>query len=98
MLDNVVRMVGEAAGTIDDKVGAQYGDYVRRASDLLEGYATQLREKDVDALVEDARSAVRASPALAIGAAVAVGFAVARVIKASAAPATSAAAEDKSPA
>ena len=98
VLDNVVRMVGDAAGTLDDKVGAQYGDYVRRASDLLGGYATQLREKDVDELVEEARAAVRASPALAIGAAVAVGFAVARVLKAGAAPAASAPADDKNPA
>ena len=95
VLDNVVKMVGDAAGTIDDKVGAQYGDYVRQASDLLAGFATQLREKDVDDLVEDARSAVRSSPALAIGAAVAVGFAVARVLKAGAGAAAVAADDEK---
>lgn len=94
VLDNVVRMVGDAAGTLDDKVGPQYGDYARRASDMLAGYATQLREKEVDELVEDARSAVRTSPALAIGAAVAIGFAVARVVKAGAAPVAAAAADE----
>lgn len=96
VLDNVVKMVGDAAGTIDDKVGAQYGDYARQASDMLAGFATQLREKDVDELVEDARSAVRSSPALAIGAAVAVGFAVVRLVKAGTGVAAAAADSDKS--
>lgn len=95
VLDNVVKMVGDAAGTIDEKVGAQYGDYARQAGDMLAGFATQLREKNVDELVDDARSAVRSSPALAIGAAVAVGFAVVRLVKASTDVAAAASDSDK---
>ena len=90
-LDNVVQLVDEAAGTIDDKVGEQYGDYVRRAGEALAGVAAQLRGKEVDELLDDARDVVRSSPALAIGAAAAVGFLVARVVKAGAAPAEPAA-------
>ena len=81
-LDNVVKLVGDAAGQVDDKLGEQYGDYVRRAGDAISGIATQLRDKDVDELVDDARGVIRQSPTIAIGAAAAVGFLVARVVKA----------------
>jgi ElaB/YqjD/DUF883 family membrane-anchored ribosome-binding protein len=85
-LDNVVRLVEDAAATIDDKVGPQYGDYVRRAGDTLAGVATTIRDKDVDDLVDDARHVVRSNPTLAIGAAAAVGFLLARIVKAGATP------------
>lgn len=84
-LDNLIKLVEEAAGTIDQKVGTQYGDYARRASDAVQGLATTLREKEVDELVEDARTAIAKSPAIAIGAAAAIGFVVARLVKAGAA-------------
>ncbi len=85
-LDNVVRMVEDAAGTIDDKVGEQYGDYVRRAGETIAGFSSQLRAKDVDELVDDARNVVRQSPTIAIGAAAAVGFLLVRIAKAAATP------------
>jgi ElaB/YqjD/DUF883 family membrane-anchored ribosome-binding protein len=87
-LDNVIRMVEDAAATVDEKVGPQYGDYVRRAGDTLSGVATTIREKDVEDLVDDARGVVRSNPTLAIGAAAAVGFLLARIVKAGATPAT----------
>jgi ElaB/YqjD/DUF883 family membrane-anchored ribosome-binding protein len=87
-LDNVIRLVEDAAATVDEKVGPQYGDYVRRAGDTLSGVATTIRDKDVDELVDDARHVVRSNPTLAIGAAAAVGFLVARIVKAGATPAT----------
>jgi len=87
-LDNVVRLVEDAAATVDEKVGPQYGDYVRRAGDTLAGVATTIRDKDVDDLVDDARGVVRSNPTLAIGAAAAVGFLLARIVKAGATPTT----------
>jgi len=86
-LDNVVQMIEEAASQVDDKVGAQYGDYVRRASSTVSDFADQLRDKDVDELVTDARDLVRGNAALAIGVAAAVGFLAARVAKVGLAPA-----------
>jgi ElaB/YqjD/DUF883 family membrane-anchored ribosome-binding protein len=86
-LDNVVKLVEEAAGTIDEKVGTQYGAYARRASESVAGFASTLRAKDVDELFQDAREAVKKSPAIAIGAAAAVGFLLARVIKSASSPA-----------
>jgi len=81
-LDNVARMIGDAAGTVDDKVGAQYGDYTRRAADAVSGFSDTLKGKDVDELVRDATDFVKKSPAVAIGAAVAIGFVLTRLIKA----------------
>lgn len=81
-LEEVVRMISDTAATIDDKVGPQYGDYARRAADAVAGLSSTLREKDVDELFVDAREAVRKSPAIAIGAAAALGFVIARLVKA----------------
>ncbi len=83
-LENVTRLVDDAAGTIDDKVGEQFGDYARQASQAVAGLADTLRSKDVDELLADAGELVRKSPAIAIGAAAAIGFVVARLVKASA--------------
>lgn len=81
-LDDVARLVGDAANQVDDRLGEQYGRYARVASDAIARLATSLREKDVDQLVGDARDLVRKSPAIAIGAAAAIGFVVARLVKA----------------
>lgn len=83
-LDSVSRLMDDAAATIDDKVGAQYGDYARKAASAVSNVATSLRTKDVDELFEDAREVVRKSPALAIGAAVVAGFVIARLVRAGA--------------
>lgn len=80
-LDGVVKLVDDAAGTLDDKVGEQYGAYARKASEAIAGVASTLRSKDVDELFADAREAVKNNPAIAIGAAAAIGFVIARVIK-----------------
>lgn len=81
-LDSVTRLMDGAAATIDDKVGAQYGEYARKAASAVSNAATTLRTKDVDELMEDARTVVRKSPALAIGAAVVAGFVLARLVRA----------------
>lgn len=81
-LDNVARMISDTAAQVDDKVGAAYGDYARRAADLVGSFATTLRDKDVDALFADARELVRKSPAMAATAAAVIGFGLVRVVKA----------------
>ena len=86
-LDSVTRLVDEAAGTIDDKIGEQYGAYARRAAEAVQGFASTLRSKEVDELLRDARDAVKKNPAIAISAAAALGFFLARVMKAGSAPA-----------
>jgi len=83
-LDNISKLIKDAAGTVDDKVGSQYGDYTRRAAEAVAGFATNLRGKEVDDIVKDAGAFVKKSPAVAIGAAAALGFVIARLIKAGA--------------
>lgn len=80
-LDELAKVVNDAATTVDDKVGSDYGDYARRAADAVSGAAASLRDKDVEALYEDARAFVSKSPAIAIGAAIVIGFAVARLAR-----------------
>lgn len=81
-LDELARAIDDAAGTIDEKVGDQFGGYARSASGAVTNFADTLRNKDVDDLLEDAREFVRKSPGVAIGAAAAVGFVLARVLRA----------------
>jgi ElaB/YqjD/DUF883 family membrane-anchored ribosome-binding protein len=75
------KIIRESAGTIDEKVGKQYGDYARSAADTVDGFADKVEAQDIDALVEDARQFIRKSPAVAIGAAAAIGFILARVVR-----------------
>ena len=80
-LDSVAKLVGETAGTLDDRLGVDVGGYVHKAADAISEFAENLRSKDVDDLIESARDAVKRHPAIAIGAAAAVGFLLARVAK-----------------
>ncbi|GGE77446.1 hypothetical protein [Sphingomonas prati] len=81
-LDNVQRMIDDAADTLDEKLGGQFGDYVRQAGASVTTLSDAIRDKDVDELLDDTRDLVRRSPGIAIGAAAAIGFLVARVAKA----------------
>ncbi len=49
-LEELAKVVNDAAATVDDKVGSDYGDYARRAADAVSGAAAALRDKDVEAL------------------------------------------------
>lgn len=80
-LDSVSRLVSETADTVDDRLGPQYGNYVRKAAGALDGLNDSIRGKEVDELFDDARNLVRKSPAVAIGAAAAIGFLLVRLVK-----------------
>lgn len=80
-LDEFAKLMNDAAGSVDEKLGAQYGDYARSAANSLTGFADTLRNKDVDELLNDAKDLVKKSPAVAIGTAAAIGFVLARLVK-----------------
>jgi ElaB/YqjD/DUF883 family membrane-anchored ribosome-binding protein len=80
-LANVGRIVGESADGLDERLGAEYGDYARRAASAIEGAADSLAGKDADELIDDTRDFVRKSPGVALAGAAVVGFALARLIK-----------------
>lgn len=79
-LGQLVQMLNDAAGQVDEKVGAQYGQYARTAADKVQGFSSAIDAKDVDELMDDVRELVRKSPAVAIGVAAGVGFVLARLL------------------
>ncbi len=81
-LEELSRVFADTAETIDERLGREYGEYARKASDAVTGFADTLRRKEVDEIYEDVSNAVRKSPGVAIGVAAVVGFALARVVKA----------------
>ena len=79
--NSIGKLIRDSAATIDEKVGTQYGDYARGAADAVDGFASKLDAKDVDDIVTDTRDFIRKSPAVAIGAAAAIGFVLARLVR-----------------
>lgn len=80
-LDDFSQVVNDAAISIDERLGSEYGEYARRAADAVSGLADNLRTRQVDQLFDDGRNMVRKSPGIAIGAAAVVGFTLIRLIK-----------------
>ena len=80
-LVSLSKLVEENAAMIDEKFGAKYGDYARRASGYLTDSAKTLNEKSYEELGEDAREAIRKSPATAVGIAAIAGFLVSRLFR-----------------
>ncbi|MGQ0558404.1 MAG: hypothetical protein ACT4OE_02285 [Sphingosinicella sp.] len=81
ILDDVADVISDAARSIDQRLGRDYSDYADRASEVVANFAGKVRDKSVDDIVDDTRSVVRKSPALAIAAAAIVGFALVRVFR-----------------
>jgi|GEM_PF-1204596 len=81
-LDEFSKLMEDAAGTVDEKLGEQYGQYARSAAKAISGFSDGLRGKEVEDLLADAGDFVRKSPAIAIGTAAALGFVLARIAKA----------------
>ncbi|KMS58453.1 hypothetical protein [Sphingobium cupriresistens] len=82
-MQSLAKLIADTAGTVDSKLGPQYGDYARQAAESVAGAADTLDAKDVDQLLGEARDFVRKSPAVAIGAAAVVGFVLMRLAKGS---------------
>ncbi|WP_313808691.1 hypothetical protein [Sphingobium sp.] len=82
-MQSLAKLISDTAGTVDAKLGPQYGDYARQAAESVAGAAKTLDSKDVDQLMTEARDFVRKSPSVAIGAAAVVGFVLMRLAKGS---------------
>ena len=80
-LANVSKMVGDTAPGIEERLGAEYGDYARRAAGAIENAANTIAEKNPDELIAYTRNFVRNSPGIALAGAAVVGFVVARLFK-----------------
>jgi ElaB/YqjD/DUF883 family membrane-anchored ribosome-binding protein len=80
-LSGLSRVVEDNVGTVEQNLGAKYGDYARNASVKLRETADTLDRKSVEELGEDAREMVRKSPAAAVGLAALAGFLLARLFR-----------------
>lgn len=77
------RAVFDTAPTVDERLGARYGEYARSASRSLQDASARIENKSVEELSEDAREFVRKSPGLAVGIAAVSGFLLARLFRGS---------------
>ena len=75
------KLVGDTAAGLDERLGAEYGDYARSAAAAIEKPPNTIAAKDPDELIEDTRDFVRNSPGVALAGAAVVGFALARLLK-----------------
>lgn len=82
-IHGLAKLISDTAGTVDAKLGPQYGDYARQAAESVASAAKTLDSKDIDQLMDEAKDFVRKSPAMAIGAAAVVGFVLMRLAKGS---------------
>lgn len=81
LLDDLSEIIHDAARSIDDRLGDQYGEYAHRAGDTVASLAGNLREKSLEDLLEGTRSIVRKSPAVTVGTAALLGFVLVRLVK-----------------
>lgn len=79
-LGQLSELLADAATQVDEKLGAQYGQYARQAADRVQGFSSAVDAKSVDDLIADVRELVKKSPAVAVGVAAGLGFVVARVL------------------
>lgn len=79
-LSTLGKTISDNAGTIDEKLGVQYGDYARTAARSIQETAAKLEAKDLNELGDDVKEFVRKSPGVAIGIAAVAGFAIARML------------------
>lgn len=80
-LSGLSQTINSAAGDVDEKLGEQYGRYARSAAEAVSGFSDKLKDADIDDIVEEVRDFVTKSPALALGAAAAIGFVLVRLIR-----------------
>lgn len=81
LLEEFGGVLSDAARSVDERLGGQYGEYAHRAAGAVSDFAGKVRNKNVDDFVDDAREFVRKSPAVAIGIAAVAGFALVRVLR-----------------
>ena len=81
LLEDLSEIIHDAARSIDDRLGDQYGEYAHKAGDVVANLSGNLREKSLEDLVEGTRSIVRKSPAVTVGTAALLGFVLVRLVK-----------------
>jgi len=81
LLDDFSAVITDAAKSIDERLGEDYGGYAHRAAGAVSNFSERVRGKTVDELLDDGKEIVRKSPAIAIAAAAVIGFALIRIVR-----------------
>ena len=81
-LTGLVTAAHEIADRLQNSGGAPVADYVRKAATMFEGWSHTVENKSIEDISDDVQAMVRKSPALAVGIALASGFALSRFLKA----------------
>lgn len=82
-LHNLADATRNVAGKYADGKAKPVADYAAKAADGLDRFSGTLKNKSVDDLTSDAKGFVKEHPAIAVGAAALIGFALARFLKSS---------------
>ena len=80
-LTGVADAVREIATKLEANGAAPLAKYIHQAADTVAGWSSAVDAKSVGSLIDDTKTLVRTSPALAVGLAVVAGFAVSRVVR-----------------
>ncbi len=81
-LNGVADAVRDIAAKLETGGAGPLARYVHDAADRVASWGDIVDRKSVDELLDDTRTLVRTSPALAVGLAVAGGFVVSRIVRA----------------
>ena len=81
-IGTVAELLENGARSLEEQYGSGVGQYATRAASAFSSFAGDLREKEIEELLDDSRSIVRKSPVVAVGAAALFGFALSRVVQA----------------
>ncbi|KPF61773.1 hypothetical protein IP88_15535 [alpha proteobacterium AAP81b] len=82
-LDALVALAQDLAGKVGTSGSNPVAGYAHQAVSAITDVRDALRDRPVEALVDEGRAIVRRQPEIAVGVAVAVGFLAARLVKAS---------------
>lgn len=80
-LSGVAESVRDLAHKLDGTGAAPLARYVHGAADAVSEWSSAVERKSAGELLDDTRTLVRTSPAVAIGVALAAGFAVSRLFR-----------------
>ncbi len=83
-LGSVAQAVRQSAQPLRDHKQDAIAQYVEKAADKIDSFSTQLKNRDVNELVNDVQRFARRQPALFVGSAFALGVIGARFLKSSA--------------
>nr|WP_295662961.1 hypothetical protein [Polymorphobacter sp.] len=83
-LDGLAETVRDVATKLEANGAAPFAGLVHQAADTVAGWSSAVDARSVDDLIDDTRTLVRTSPAVAVGLSIVAGLFLSRLVKASA--------------